>query len=396
MARRKDSDDSGEELLEEPAPQASSSVQASSSSRSRSSLLGAGALPYGALVVVQLAYCVWHILGKIALNGGTNPFVLALYRQLGACVCLYGLARGADFPARGGIARAAAALDARDRRRFAALGVLGFGNIFGFVVALSYVTAFNSALLHPLIPVIAAAAAAAAGVERPTARVFAGVGLAASGALVVVALGVGGGGGGEANVGATRGRVFFGNAVLFGQCCCMGLLLVLQKATLASSRLPPTTTTLFYNVIAAALACVATPLAVGADLEAYKFSGAAEILATVYGAVFGLCLIYAILGWATARTAPTVVAVSMTLQPPLNAALSVLFLGRTSFTAGEVAGGALISAGLVVVALAKRAAAKAAPGDAPPIPPHDPDDGHLALGGAVDLGEPLAAAADVV
>ena len=122
------------------------------------------ALPYVALVAVQLSYCVWHVLGKIAINGGTNPFVLALYRQAGACACLAALARCADFP-RGGLVRAALAVSARDRRRFLALGCLGFGNIFGFVVALSYVTAFNSALLHPVIPEATAKLWAALGAE---------------------------------------------------------------------------------------------------------------------------------------------------------------------------------------------------------------------------------------
>jgi len=252
------------------------------------------------------------------------------------------------------------------------------------------VTAFNSALLHPLIPVIATAAAALSGVERPTGGVAAGVALSAAGALVVVARGVGGRGGGERNPGATRASVVFGNVVLVGQCACMGVLLVLQKAVLASSKLPPTTTTFFYNVVAAAAACVATPLAVGGAWAAYAFTGAAEILATLYGAVFGLCLIYAALGWATAETSPTVVALSMTLQPPLNALLSVLFLGRRAFTAGEVAGGALVSAGLVVVALAKRRRDRPPASPPPRGVPRDDDDGHLALGSSADdLGAPL-------
>ena len=342
------------------------------------------ALPYVALVAVQLSTCGWHVLGKIALTGGTNPFVLALYRQAGACACLAALARCADFP-RGGLVRAALAVSARDRRRFLALGCLGFGNIFGFVVALSYVTAFNSALLHPVIPVIAAAAAAASGVERLTSRVAFGVGLAAAGALVVVVFGVSGGGGGEANAGASSASVALGNVILLGQCVCMGCLLVLQKALIESTRLPPTTTTLFYNLIAAAIALVATPLLVGDDAGAYVFASWAPVAATLYGAVFGLCFVYVVLGWATALTSPTVVSLSMTLQPPLNALLSVLFMGRRSFTAGEVAGGVLISAGLAVTVLGRRRDRVAdAADDAPPENPFDDEPRR-----GDDLGVPL-------
>lgn len=92
---RKDSEDAGAELLDPTA------APPPPGARPRSSLWAGSRslLPYGALVVVQLAYCVWHVLGKVALNGGTNPFVLALYRQLGACACLAALARAVDRPA---------------------------------------------------------------------------------------------------------------------------------------------------------------------------------------------------------------------------------------------------------------------------------------------------------
>ena len=289
---------------------------------------------------------------------------------------------------------------------FFALGLLGFGNIFGFVVALSYVTAFNSALLHPVIPVIAAGAAAAMGVERLTARVACGVFLGASGALVVVAFGVGGDDSGEKNVDAERSTVIFGNVVLLGQCCCMGVLLVLQKAIMSSTGLPPTTTTFFYNVVATALAVVATPALVGAEAAAYRFGDWAALAATFYGAVFGICFVYVTLGWATHRVGPTWVSLSMTLQPPLNALLSVLFMGRRSFTAGEVGGGVLISAGLAVTALARgprdRGAKVAARESAAASDGGDDDDdpgdgGHLALGGGVaGLGAPLTDPSPVV
>lgn len=112
---------------------------------------GGNGAAYAALVAVQLSYCVWHVLGKLALNGGTNPFVLAAYRQVGACCCLLGLSKYADFR-HGSLVDAARRLSRRDAVRFVVLGALGFGNIFGFVVALSLVTAFNSALLHPASP----------------------------------------------------------------------------------------------------------------------------------------------------------------------------------------------------------------------------------------------------
>ena len=51
----------------------------------------------------------------------------------------------------------------------------------------------------------------------------------------------------------------------------------------------------------------------------------------------------------------------MTLQPPLNAVLSVLFMGRTMFSGGEVVGGAFIVAGLLVATFSTSDAALLAP-----------------------------------
>ena len=68
------------------------------------------------------------------------------------------------------------------------------------------------------------------------------------------------------------------------------------------------------------------------------------------GAVVGVSFVYVALAWATQRTTPSTTAITMTLQPPLNALLSVMFLHRTSFSWGELLGGVLVMAGLVVTA----------------------------------------------
>eukprot|EP00628_Pelagophyceae_sp_CCMP2097_P024622 CAMPEP_0184212382 /NCGR_PEP_ID=MMETSP0976-20121227/13609_1 /TAXON_ID=483370 /ORGANISM="non described non described, Strain CCMP2097" /LENGTH=336 /DNA_ID=CAMNT_0026517101 /DNA_START=39 /DNA_END=1045 /DNA_ORIENTATION=+ len=314
----------------------------------------AGWLPYLALVVVQLSYCIWHVLGKLALNGGMDPFVLAMYRQVGATVLIVCLAKAADAPHGDLFAGVRAACTRRDACLFLLLGVLGFGNIYGFIVALSYVTAFNSALLHPTIPVFAALLAGASGVERIGPRTVCGICLSACGAVVVVVYGVPADhnteGGGE----VSNADAFVGNAILLAQCFCMGGLLVLQKHLITRTGLGAATTTGCYNAVAVVLAVLATTALVGGDAQHYAFHSAVEIWALLYGVVLGGCLVYVLLAWATQQTSPTVVSLSMTLQPPLNAVLSVLFLGRDSFSAGEIIGGALITAGLVVTVLRSR------------------------------------------
>jgi len=45
------------------------------------------------LGLVQLCYCLWHVLAKRALLAGGHPLVLAFYRELLACLCMYALAQ---------------------------------------------------------------------------------------------------------------------------------------------------------------------------------------------------------------------------------------------------------------------------------------------------------------
>ena len=316
-------------------------------------------LATGSLVLVQLLYCGWHVVAKRALNSGLNPFVLALYRQWGAVVCLVGLAYLVDGHELGTAIAATTSLGPcpaesprkrsipmrrRDAFSIILLGFLGFGNIYGFIIALSMVTSFNSALLHPTIPVVSAVVAAGTGVEKLGKGTAMGVLFGALGALVVVGLGVPE----DPNTeGAKSENLILGNLVLAGQCVCMGCILVLQKAIHANTTIPPTTLTFLYNVIVAVLAVVVTPLLVPPS-SVYVPASQAAIAALVYGSLIGICIIYSLLAWATTQAGPTLVALSMTLQPPFNAVLAVLFLDRTSFTSGEIIGGLLILLGLVV------------------------------------------------
>lgn len=308
--------------------------------------------PWASLFVVQLSYCIWHVLGKKALNYGMSPYVLALYRQAGGACCMAVLSHIVDGNAGVlSLPKRCRSLARFDALRVAGLGALGFANIYGFIIALSYVTSFNSALLHPIIPVVSAVAAWATGVERLSMRKALGIFASAVGAFVVVVFGVRSDHNTEGGDSSGH-RILVGNAFLLGQCVAMGCLLVLQKALLTATGVPPTTLTLVYNIIAMIPAVVATLILVDpTESGAYSLKRPIELGATLYGAVFGICFIYTLLTWATSKIGPSAVSLSMTLQGPLNAVLACLFLDRRSFTIGEVGGGTLIVVGLVVTVL---------------------------------------------
>ena len=44
------------------------------------------------LALVQLSYCIWHVLAKKALLAGVHPLILAFYREILAVSCMYALA----------------------------------------------------------------------------------------------------------------------------------------------------------------------------------------------------------------------------------------------------------------------------------------------------------------
>jgi hypothetical protein len=76
----------------------------------------------------------------------------------------------------------------------------------------------------------------------------------------------------------------------------MGSLLVVQRLVMTRTGLGPTTTTCAYNIIALMLALIATPALVGEEAGAYQLKTTTEWIATLYGAVFGICFIYVTLG----------------------------------------------------------------------------------------------------
>ena len=309
---------------------------------------------WGVLFLVQLAYCEWHVLAKQALSSGTRPLALALYRELGGVLVMHALARRLDGAR--ACARETRALLRPHARAFAALALCAFANIVGFIVALQYITALNSALLHPVVPVLAYALGRALGVEPPARAKGVGVLLCAAGAVVVVLVG--------APADRMRGASdpALGNALLLAQCCAMAALLVLEKPVLDAGLKPTFVTAWYYSGAAlltlAACAGVATARlargdARGARRELVLGAGGADAgrawAAAAFGALVAIPFVYVAMAWANARAGPSAVAASMTLQPPLNAALSALFLGRRTVAPGELAGGALVLAGLLCV-----------------------------------------------
>ena len=302
-------------------------------------------LVWAVLALVQLSYCIWHVLAKRALMSGTHPLVLAFYREILAVSCMHALAWRLDGrnPWNG--------FYRSDLKFYLILGVFSFGNIVGFIVALFYITSFNSALLHPSIPVFAAVIGSILGVERMTSAKGAGIGLCALGAVVTVVWGVTA----DTTEGSDPDKVVFGNVILLLQCASMAALLVLSKKELSRGA-PPTTLTARYYTFASLLTLLTAMCAVPPWSSEHNYGIASSneaVVAVLYGGVVSVTFVYCAFSWATKNSNPTTSALSMTLQPPFNAVLSVIFMGRTYFSAGEIVGGIFVVAGLILTVKAQ-------------------------------------------
>ena len=238
------------------------------------------------LLAIQLVSSGWHVLGKKALDDGTQPLVFALYRELISSVSIFVLALSTDGR------DCVGAIPREDWPRFLTLGLCSFATVVGAVVALAFIPASTYAMLQPLCPVIALVVSVLLRLERLTWLKAAGVAMAAGGALVVTIYsppdaGAGGGGGnhttnhtsyrqrgkeggGEGEGGgssslasggllgsgpAEQPNPVVGTLIGIGQCFGTALLIVLQKKVLA--RHPPNTVTAWYYLCGTLLTLVA-------------------------------------------------------------------------------------------------------------------------------------------
>jgi len=265
------------------------------------------------LALVQISYCIWHILAKKAMSQGIHPLVIAFYREIMACFCMYTLSYLID----GKFVWSTFRLN-HDWKQYLLLGILSFGNTIGFILALYFITPFNASLLHPSIPVFSAIIGVSSGLEIMT--LFKGIGIlfCAIGAIIVVVWGVTN----DETPGGTSGHVIFGNIILIFQCACMGALLVVQKISL-NDGCPPATLTARYYSIASILTILTTTCVVREPHKYMIFTSLEPLLAVIYGGTIGVSFVYIAMAWVVRESSPSTAAISLTLQPPFNAILSV-------------------------------------------------------------------------
>jgi drug/metabolite transporter (DMT)-like permease len=197
----------------------------------------------------------------------------------------------------------------------ALLGILFFAVYFGlFNLALRYTTAARGALALSILPLMTMAAGAALGVEPLGARKAAGVLVAMAGVAAALLGGLAG-----APPGAWRGDV-----IMLASTLAIALYNVWSRPFIARSGALP-----FVTVGMGTGALCMTLLAwCGGGLAAVGAFGRPQWIAIVYLGVGGAALTFFLWVFALARTTPTRVANTITLNPVTAAIVAALLLGE--------------------------------------------------------------------
>lgn len=200
------------------------------------------------------------------------------------------------------------------------LGVAGLGLLFFglfpvlFNAALIYTTAARGALALSTLPLLTMVSAALLGVERMTARRTAGVLLAMAGVALALTTSLG-----DAPAGAWRG-----DAIMIAAAACMALYNVWSRPYVARSS--PIGFAASGMGCGALLLCVVSVTSGGA--AALPTLNGPQWIALAYLAIVGGAVVFYLWAYALGRTSPTLVAVSVAVNPVTAAFLAVPVLGE--------------------------------------------------------------------
>ena len=287
-----------------------------------------------ALAAVTLLFSSNYIIGKIGLRS-FHPFAFVWLRVAASTLLLVALARGGNHRL---------ALSRSDRKRALIASLLGVGiNQTMFIAGLALTTAHEAAILITTIPIFTLLAAFGLRTEKPTLLKIAGIGIAATGALLIVAHSPAQHGG---------NNPLLGDFFILINSASYGFYLVVSKPLF--QRHSPLALIAFLFVIGT---ITILPVAVHdlwrTDWSAIPTQAWLALLGVILGPTVAA---YALNAWALARAEASMVAAYNYLQPFVASLLAALFL-QESLEARVFFAAALIITGVFLSTLRRPSAA---------------------------------------
>jgi drug/metabolite transporter (DMT)-like permease len=215
-------------------------------------------------------------------------------------------ARGSRWPAR------------KDWPATVGLGLLFFG-VFPvlFNASLAFTTAARGALALSTLPLLTMAVAAALGVERLTMRKSTGVFVAVGGVAVALLANL-------VNPALAPPQAWRGDLLMMSAALCMALYSIGSRPVIRRcGPLPFTAVAMASGAVSLALVAVA-----GGGFSVLGAFGIPQWLAVAYVGIFGGAVGFFLWAFALARTTPTLVAVSVTVNPVVAAWVGSALLGE--------------------------------------------------------------------
>ena len=287
----------------------------------------ASVLSHGALIASQLCFSSFHVVAALVV---TDPLSFALWRELLSCVCMLAYARLSR--------KSSVELPSKDWVVFIVCGVLNFTNVVGSLFALYYLSPSRFAIMQPLIPCFAAAVSLRTEVFSPLR--IAGIMLACIGAVIVQFQSI------VAEQSRPQDNAPLGYTITTVQCASMAAFLVMQRDVLAVDG---------FHSASFSFLCygIGTLFTLGIFLFSWTpsstfFPTEGKVVgALIFSAVFPTTFAFNSFAYAGRHLSPSTIATYTALQPLFTASLSLIFLG-TGLSLGEVFGGLIVIAGLVV------------------------------------------------
>ena len=289
--------------------------------------------PHLALLVVQIMFGTWPILGKVAMRSMSSTS-LVCFRIFGAAIVFTLLQRKLGELRQ---------LPWRVLAWLALSSLLGVAlNQFIFVKGLSLTTAINSTLLITTIPVFALVVSIALGHDKASLRHFLGIALAAAGVVYLV----------DPWRADFSAQTTLGNLLLVASSFSYGAYIAVSRNLFRRYGALNVITWIFQIA-----ALVAIPVAAYSwNTEGLKTVSAGLFIEVVYIILVPTVGAYYLNSWAITRVPPSVVAVYIYLQPLLAFGLAPLVLGE-SWNSRTILACALIFAGVAVVTIRSRSRA---------------------------------------